>query len=126
MVVLFLCPAGLSVLVHILLLGMKNLSAAYIRLFCGILLSFPFLLAHNIALYAESLQVRNEGTFSHQANLYEPQNKNILSFNHTGLNFYSSSKCWHSLLFSVGGMSPPEKRSIPFSQGSHVPHLFLA
>lgn len=38
MVALFLCPAKLSVLVHILLLGMENMSAEYSRLFCRIIL----------------------------------------------------------------------------------------
>lgn len=93
-----------------------------------ITLYFPFLLAHNIALYAESFQLKNEGTFNHQAIVYEPWNKNILSpsVTHTGLNFYLSSKHWHRLLFSVEGMSPPELGSITFSQGSDLPHLLLA
>jgi len=54
---------------------------------------FAFLLARNIALYAESFQVKNEWTFSHQAGLYDPQNKSILflSVTHTGLNSYLPS-----------------------------------
>lgn len=81
MVALFLWPAGLSVLVHILLLGMKNVSAAYSRLFCRVLLSIFHFCWHIILLWMQKAfrwRMRE-----HSASLYKLRIKTSFSISHS-------------------------------------------
>lgn len=116
-------------LFHIILLGMKNISAEYSRMFCRtvLLCIFP-VLSRKSRLFTESFQLEHEGTFTHQAALYRPQNKTSLvpSVTHWQLVFYLTSKHWHGSFFPIWGMYPPEKCSITFSWESNPACVLLA